>query len=240
MPICRSGARTAGLSLFLVTLLVTGGAGAAPVRLDQVPAPAPSLEAPAELLHAPAAAQVVPVVPVVPRAQPGPLAGQLEGSGFQTHVFEPASERTLSRSTRRPDAQGPPAGKTAPAPIVSAGDGADLDPDLKEAAKAARQWVEESVPWAQQRSKGQDDSSEPHSRQRDAIESEHAIAGELYPEGATDGRGPRMGTPLAEMNIGTEALKFIKEVLSHPMTWLVVALVVMGMVAVSMAKRRAK
>ncbi|MEN3349725.1 MAG: hypothetical protein V7632_3360 [Bradyrhizobium sp.] len=239
MPICRSGARTAGLSLFLVTLLVTGGAGAAPVRLDQVPAPAPSLEAPAELLQAPAAAQAVPVVP---RAQPGPLAAQVEGSGSQTHVFDPASERTLSRSTRRPDAQGPAAGKTAPAPIVSASDGADIDPDLKEAAKAARQWVEESVPWAQQRSKGQDDSSEAHSRQRDATESEaeRAIAGELYPGSATDGRGPRMGTPPAEMNIGTEAVKFIKEVLSHPMTWLVVALVVMGMVAVSMAKRRAK
>ena len=122
----------------------------------------------------------------------------------------------------------------------SSGEGSDLDPDLKEAAKAARQWVEESVPWAAgQKSKGGEDLSEQRAPQRHAADPEHPAPG-LYPGAGNDTRTQRAGTGAAEFTLIGEVLKFAKDVLGHPMTWLVIALIVIGSAGMSMARRRSK
>jgi hypothetical protein len=206
-------------------LLAAAGACAAPVSLDQAPPP-PKLELPSELTPSPARSPVPS--PQLP-ARPSPPAALPQAQAPQAQVFDPASERLPSLTPgRAPNAKPTP----LPAPVVQSHDGADVAPELREAAKAARQWVDESVPWAQQRGQG-DDPSQARSRQDDSADPEHAVPGAI-------GDKPRAGSASVEVYLLGEMLKFVKDVAGHPMTWLVVALIVIGTAGVSMAKRRAR
>jgi hypothetical protein len=224
-------------------VLVAANVCAAPVTLDQTPSP-PAAELPAELARNPA----LPGAPRVDgRASVRPLAALPEASGAQSHSFDARIERPINRSPGRADAARPQEngkqenGKPgqAPAGTGPAGEGSDLDPDLKEAAKAARQWIEESVPWARQKSSGVDDSPEQRPRQGDATDPERPAPG-VYPGTGGDTRAPRVGISPAELNFLSEILKFAKDVFGHPMVWLVIALIVIGSAWMSMAKRRSK
>lgn len=119
----------------------------------------------------------------------------------------------------------------------------DIDPDLKEAAKAAHQWVVESMPWARRLNFG----DAPYDL---ANESAEALARMLQPTWLATGsersnvgdtqesRASRGMAQAQRFNLVGEALKFARELLEHPMTWLVIALVAIGKLAVLLAGRR--
>jgi hypothetical protein len=193
---------------------------AAPVTLDQAPSPT-TAELRPELVR-----------------NSAPIgAPLLEASDASAQAFNARALRPTNPSSVRADA-GRPQDKSAQAPaeMALAGEGGDLDPDLKEAAKAARQWVEESVPWARQKSKGGDDRPEPRPRQGDATDRERAVPG-MYPNVAGDTRGPRVSAGTAEFNLLDELLKLAEDVIGHPLMWLAVALIVIGSAGMSIAKR---
>jgi hypothetical protein len=215
-------------------VLVAASGHAAPVTLDQAPSP-PAVELPAP---PPAPA---PAPPVEARARPRSLAALPEASGAQAHAFDARTERPIGLPPTRATTARPDGGKPAQAPPASgpSGEGTDFDPDLKEAAKAARQWVEESVPWARSTPKDADDSPEQRAPHRDATGPEQAAPGQ-YPGAAGNSRGPRVAAAPAEFNLVGEILRFAKDVLGHPLVWLVVALIVIGSAGMSMTKRRSK
>ena len=239
MSTSRSAWRTIGSFVSLPAMVLVAASGyAAPVSLDQAPPP-PVVELPAELTRDPAPA---PAPLVDTRARARSIAALPEASGAQAHTFDATTERPIRPSAERADAvRRQASGKPPQAPpaMGASGEGSDFDPDLKEAAKAARQWVEESVPWARQKSKGDDDLPEQRPHQSDATDPERAATG-LYPGTSNETRGPRVGAGTVEFNLFREMLKFARDVLWHPMVWLVIALIVIGSAGMSMAKRRSK
>jgi hypothetical protein len=247
MPTSRCGLRTAGSFLLLqAMLLVAASASAEPVSLDQMPPPPPTPELSAELMRAPIPTPALPMEPgTTNRVQSSArrmMALPAEASGVQSHVFDATSERG---TTGMPASRGAAAraqgnaGKSTPLPTGPQGEGGDLDPDLKEAAKSARQWVEESVPWAKQKTTASDDASESR-RRADATEPEQAPPGSVYTNGGSENRSVRPSSRSGEFNFVGELIKFLKDVLGQPIAWLVIALIVAGSAGVSMAKRRAK
>src|SRR5947207_7562490 len=121
--------RTFGQVLFVHALLFAGHAVAAPVRLEETmqPEPAESPVSPAPVPAKPATTRPIPVVATGPAANP--------------HAFDPASELRAT-PPRTPESRSL---SQAPEPANDSG----LSPELRRAAKAARQWVDDAVPWAQ-------------------------------------------------------------------------------------------
>ena len=259
MPKLHSPLRTLGSALLwqalLLALLQTLKASAAPVRLDDATLRPPGW--PADLGHAAALGAVpaladpasLPQLPELPEL-PGPAAARARPPN---QAAAPQPGRSASQSVDKAVGEAPGAARTpAGAPALqtavigaasrpSADD--DIDPDLKDAAKAAHQWIVESMPWARRLNFG----DAPYEL---ANESAEALARMLQPTWlATGSQGRNVGDAQESraergmdqahrFNLVGEALKFAKELLEHPMTWLVIALVAIGKLAVAMAGRR--
>lgn len=240
--------------VLLQASLQTLNASAAPVRLNDATLRPPGW--PGDLGHAAALGAVpvladppsLPELPELPES-PGLAAARARAP---SQIAAPAPDRSASRPVDKAqgeatDAARTPAGAPSPQPVLigaasgpSAGD--DIDPDLKEAAKAAHQWVVESMPWARRLNFG----DTPYELANEGAES---LARVLPPTWFTagsegpnvgDSRESRAGRDLDQahrFNLVGEALKFAKELLEHPMTWLVIALVILGKLAVWTAGR---
>ena len=245
----RSGSRILRSTLLLQGLLLAADASAAPVRLDEAALRPP--EWPGELGRA-----------AVGRAVPVP-AGAAPPTDLPRSAFPPvrrptpaiAPEANRTQSQPLDDAHGTtgnPARAQAdalrsqtdaipamPEPSVEG----DIDPDLKEAARAAHQWVREAVPWPRQLNVG----DAPYDLFKAGAEGlvkflAPAVSGtgpdEAYPGDPQEPRTFRGAAQPNRINLVGEVLKFVKEVLGHPMSWLVIALMAIGKVAVSIASRR--
>ncbi len=163
-----------------------------------------------------------------------------------TAVIE--APRQPSRERARAVAQPPPARSSS----AAAG-----DPwGLRDMAKAAVQWVKDAVPWLRS------DEDAPDAGQRVTLNTADWSASPL--EGGRAGRGARFASnqpPVAapgvdpltaagygdptqskvadpEQNLVRFAINVLREVLDHPMTWLVISLFVIGGIVVKKIDRR--
>ena len=235
-------------------VLLASFANAAPMRLDETPtAPA---QAPESRPEVPRSATVFERVNATPRAlngdssaarMAGPAgpAGQPNGpeakaaSAVQPSAEDTARATPMASERARAEAQRAQKGaKPRPGALVDEGD--DLDPDLKGAAKAARQLLRDAMPWTEPQEGGTNgrgpDVATPDGVGRGGLYA--GSASEQYAAGAAGAAGAaqRPGDP----NLVRDAIKRVREVLEHPMTWLVIALIAVGSAGVSIAKRRAK
>ena len=256
MPKLQPPLRTLGSALLrqalLQALLQTLTASAAPVRLDDANLRPPGW--PGDLGHAVALGAVPALADPASLAELPELLGPAAARARPPNqAAAPQPGRSASQPVDKAHCEAPGAARTpADAPVSqiavigaasrpSADD--DIDPDLKEAAKAAHQWIVESMPWARRLNFG----DAPYEL---ANESAEALARMLQPTWlATGSQGRNVGDAQESraergmdqahrFNLVGEALKFAKELLEHPMTWLVIALVAIGKLAVAMAGRR--
>lgn len=199
-----------------------------------------------------------PVAPAsAPHADPTPSPSALAAEIIkEAEAGAQASEQT--RSTPRANVQA--AIHPVPAnPSARPQAAADVDPwGLREVGKAAAHWIKETVPWLRS---DEDESSATKTGVPDAAD---WSASPL--DGSAPGRGSRAGSthltgavstgpsdptltvgytateartaPDPDQNIVRKAINAIREVLEHPMTWLVVSLFVIGAIAVKKMDRR--
>ncbi len=233
--------------LILQALLLAPIAGGAPVSLAEAPIPPPQPAVPAEIGRA-AANRGGPTPSDLsrPDAMAARKATPAASAGSQAADSVPADEAhdAAAKSIRPKAASSGPqtGGKSAAA--GAAVETADIDPDLKEAAKAAREWVREAVPWAQKSNASDaapDPSQEAGTGADGSLAPNGARAGSTGPNaaGTADQRTSRGAAQAVQVNFVGEIIKVVKDVLAHPMAWLVIGLIATGSVAVSMTKRRA-
>src|SRR5947207_3735366 len=211
--------RTFGQVLFVHALLFAGHAVAAPVRLEETmqPEPAESPVSPAPVPAKPATTRPIPVVATGPAANP--------------HAFDPASE-LRAKPPRAPESRSLSQG---PEP---ANDGDGLNPELKRAAKAARQWVDDAIPWAQSSTPADATAKSSAGEGADADSASFEDRASRYPGPAGDRPAARAGARADDFRIASEVSKFAAEVLRHPLTWLVIAVMALGRGLVSLSHRR--
>jgi hypothetical protein len=149
----------------------------------------------------------------------------------------------------------------APARKPTADDEPDDDWELRDMGKSAVQWVKDKMPWL--RSDGNagslgggigNGSVNPTEWSQSPLEGGKATRSEpagmpqtpdvsvATPQsGGTAWREPqRRDSVDVERNLVREAIKFIREVLEHPMTWLVISLFVVGGIVMTKVDRRPK
>lgn len=133
---------------------------------------------------------------------------------------------------------------------------------VREMGKAVVHWLKESVPWLRS------DADEGAADKQVVVNSadwstspleggkagQNAMAGTMQGPGIVDPVGPgpwssanngnKTGALASSMdpeqNLVRKAAKLVREVLEHPMTWLVVSLVIIGSIAIKKADRRPK
>jgi hypothetical protein len=178
----------------------------------------------------------------------------------QAHGDAAAGE--LAQPKRRPDAQP----TRQPSTSAATGSGA-LRPghgedDFRRAGKAALQWLKDSVPWLRKEPQGEEPGRVPEPAAAWAASpleggkaDPHALAGGVggmhlaegsgtgpLPAGAPVVHGGKAATQMLDpqVNIVREVIDTLRMVIGHPMTWLIVALFVIGSYAMSKFDRRPK
>jgi hypothetical protein len=125
--------------------------------------------------------------------------------------------------------------------------------EVKDFGKSALAWLKEAVPWMQSGEQDPDAAAEGSSLwdSRPPGAARLAVAGGMPGRaqpgdgltGGADRDGGVSGDPLPqsyERNVVREAVAFVKKVFTHPMTWLVVTIFVIGGIAMSLGDRRPK
>lgn len=246
----RSRSRTLGSFLLLQALFLALGAFGGPVLPDET-IPAPLLpELPTELGRvAPAGAStlqsgaassdgIAHPVTTSARRQNSDVAAGAEFTPPQPpgQVHQTTSDPTRARAA----APRPQTGASSVAPGRSIDD--DLDPELKEAAKAALQWVQEAR-----------ERFEP--ARADQVFEATARSASAPVGGAAGSPGDMRSTPMpreyqatpppghpigpstgAELDPIRAAIKLVKDIVGHPLTWLLLVLVALGSVGVAFLK----
>lgn len=240
----------------LLLLALQGGAWAGPVPVAE-----------AEAASAAATLHSLPALGEGLAAQPAASAASATaGSELAAQMIKEAEAGAATAETptqvRRDDARtkGQPASASAHAGQVSAQKPAkkvDADPSgLRDMGKAALQWVKDSLPWLTDNESAHDGNPQvPH-----AVDwSAPALAGgaaregrlgagqlphaapssDLTPSMGFDGSDKRWATG-SDQNLVRAVIEALREVLAHPMTWLVAALFVVGGIVVKRIDRRPK
>lgn len=215
------------------------------VPLIQPPANAASASAPAQ---APVGANAALAAELLREAGIGTAASAADANAppSQRLVRTPAAPAHSASGIKNPD---------------SAGRGVSDDPEpleeLRDFGKAAVHWLKDAIPWLKSESA---DSFKPIGT--GPLEWSGAPAGVTAPsragqaplasgtetqtgamEQASVGRydeHSRKEAIQAERNVIREAVQMLRNVLQHPMTWLVVSLFIVGGIAMSVADRRPK
>lgn len=247
----RWRSRTLGSFLHLQALFLALSAVGAPVLPDEtLPAPALSELSTDFGRVAPAGASTLqngaPPSNSIPRlaATPGgrqnsDVAATAESAASQPPGQAPAA--TLGPARAKAAAPRPQTDANSVASGLSIDDG--LDPELKEAAKTALQWIQEAKERIQPTGASQG---------FEAADGSAPTGGAVEPSGnivSTPGRreyqptfqqGNPIGPPTgAELDLIREAIKLVKEVAWHPLTWLLMALVALGSAAAGVMQHRA-
>jgi hypothetical protein len=230
-----------------------GHAAADPVKSDDARSGLGGGEAsPTATLNLPAAVQVEPM----------PSAGDAKAvlpGGLQASSSPSAQALDIMREVRSGAA---PAGEPQRAAKASARQPAMADPkeaanelDLRESAKAVLLWLKEAMPWT--RKQADDDTARHVQDWRESVRedaqpqrnpaaataqgADGPVAAQVRPgAGLGYDSNPRLQTYGAEQNVMREIVDIARIVLDHPMTWLVVALFVVGALVVSKFDRRPK
>lgn len=207
----------------------------------------------------PAAEADAKATPSLPSLAPEPAASASTGSALAVEIItEAGAGATAAEAPRTPRRDAPHTPPQTPAQLARNQAPADDDPwGVRETAKAAVHWVKDAVPWLRS-----DDDARDAGR---AVAPDQADWSASPLEGGAQ-RGARPGTahlptanaattdPLttvgygdatprpkyasAEPNIVRVVIETIREVLEHPMTWLVLALLVIGGIVVKKIDRR--
>lgn len=162
-----------------------------------------------------------------------------------------------ARQTRQMGKQ-PPSPRTGGQP-TSKDFEADAEPlgELRDLGKAAMHWIKDSIPWL--RSDGSDSPVQPTSGQIEWSGSPAGVGPAVRQ--AVPGTAPAMDSPAgpnaspspgpyddrarkeaiqSERDVIRDFIRYLREILQHPMTWLVIALFMIGGIAMSIADRRPK
>ncbi len=201
-------------------LILAGSCWAGPVQegqtldgLDQAPTLglAASAAAPAALANA------------EPAASASALAAEIiKEAGAGSHLAKPPQEAKASAPGRL----------AASAAGKRPGVGSDEDDlNLREVGKAAIQWAKSSLPLLD----GDADKTEADHR---AVEAGSTDDAPTVVIDVSDAKSAPRGRTDAEENIVRVAVHFIREVVAHPMTWLVVSLVIIGGIVAKKIDRR--
>ena len=157
-----------------------------------------------------------------PPAAPEPAAAQTPQAVSPATGRALATGPQLARPQRKEEAT-PAKRSTAVLPDDAGG----LDPDLKRAAKAARDWVHDAVPWSDD-AKASDQGRKPAPTDGAALEN---------PQGGPHPAGSRAVAALAERDFFVEVILFIRDLPSQPIAWVILALFGLGSLAVSFLGR---
>lgn len=243
------------IALIALSLLFAD-AGAAPP-----PAPTPAVDA-AWDASGPAAATAARSLPPAPAAAGEPLLPARPGAGndadaaaLANEILQDLEAEVAGAATGTAGSARPATAQTRPrSPRAASTAEAGIDPELREFGKAAWQWVKDRADWLRG-----DEAPEPSPPSTSRIEwadagpggigaagfggpvsggSAHAGNPAVFgPPPAPAGRGSAFGP---EGNPIQQVIDALREILEHPMTWLVIALVGIGAVAVKKLDRRPK
>jgi hypothetical protein len=246
------------LSLLMLSLRAVAGpvagdeAASAPIGVEAVPSGTPG---------------VVPLPLDGPSAPAADLAAGRQSSGDaapagsalalellkEAEAGAPANEAVRTARPAAQTASTPASGPKSRGPA----DGSEADRGLREMGKAALHWLQESLPWLR---KDLEDDDRRHDVSPDAVGwSESPLergkaagdpAGAMVPAGgavlpqagpAAVGYGSTGGnTSEPQRNIISGFFRVVRMVLEHPMTWLIVSLLVVGGIAFRKLDRRPK
>ncbi len=191
-------------------------------------------------------------LPSARRASPNTAAGPAPNPGMPVDDARDAGAR---RTLPKPDPQRVSASvKPVTSGPLHANEGdIEIDPELTEAAKTALRWAHDAKQWAQPAPPGADGGAYPDTESAAAMASEIARAaadarrgmapnpglGEVDP---TDPERTRSyGRPgAADVNFVQEGLKLIRDIAEHPVTWLLMPVLVFGMAVVWVVQYRAQ
>lgn len=257
-------------ALWALTLfLLVGSATAGPVSADdlqgrsdesgalQLTLPAPSTDALGEGLAASAAAKAASASASDPGASSSALAAEIiKEAGATESIAEP------TRKAQRANGQAASTAAPASASPRNQAPAADAEQSLRAMGKAAVDWLKQSVPWL--RDDADDGGADKHASLGDATDwstsalgggqsGQNAMPGTMQVPTATgqlpsgpgynEGIGNATAQAMVEdpnQNLIRIIAKYVREVLEHPMTWLVLSLVVVGAIAMKKADRRPK
>ena len=214
-----------------------------------VPATEADTAAAASTLTAPmprGLSDVAPVDAVASGPSGSVLAAEIIKEAGAGAAEDPRSaQRTPSRA---------PAAQAAATTVVSKRAGADDDPwGLRDTGKAALRWIKDAVPWLRRDDDAADGELRARLNDSDASSilsigragRETSLATPPPPHTIEDplstvgyGESARPKALAAEENLVRTVINILREVLEHPMTWLVVALFAIGGVAVKKFDRR--
>ena len=242
----RSRSRTLRLVLLLPGLLLASVAVGAPVLLDETMPPSSlSPESTTEFGRtAPAPVSPLPRAATtqaeVPRSETPPAR---QSNPASTAASD--SARSQRHDAAHDAAVGNRAKVAGPARVIDGERGIEIDPDLKEVAKTALQWAREAKHWVDPASSGADTGifQQPEPTDGSAFEKGDGRAGptRITPSNPGPGTDPPYARSTAtELDLIREAIKFIREVAWHPVTWLLMPLVVLGSAAVWVVQHRAQ
>lgn len=234
----------------LVLALGAAASFAAPVTQDEAASPTTALPAiDAGSGSDPAASSAAALAAkILEEAQAGASAEEEAASKPRKHAAHPAASAPAAAASAA-------SGAAASAPATRTAARKPEESPLREAAKAAVEWVKDAVPWL--RSEGDDDNQP--STPRQAVDWDGSV------EGGARGPGGLAGSNLAGAGIGgggaagvilpppkpesseevqrqllRDAIEMFTALISHPMTWLVIALFVIGGYAMGKIDRRPK
>jgi hypothetical protein len=191
---------------------------------------------------------------------PPATSGQLAAEILQEAGIGAAASAADTAPPLRGQSQQPaPPGSTRAGSPARAASGVPEDNaatrEVRNFGKSALAWLKEAVPWLQSDEEERNAAAEgsadwdggPVGAGGTAVAgvmTGRALAGDSLTGGAGgDGDGGASGDPLPqgyEPTLVREAVAFVKKVFTHPMTWLVVTIFVIGGIAMSLADRRPK
>lgn len=185
------------------------------------------------------------------RANPG------SASAAQTLRKQDLEERPDTTPLRARANAAPPlspaaAKPAASAPLPGADDGLEIDPDLNQAAKTALEWAHNARQWVQPANMGVDDgafkgTASPDERRSgtgdgSAMGSDRNAPlspgrGSDYPPASDEAQLPNRSFN-GDPNLIREGFKLIREIAGHPVTWLLIPVLVFGAAAWSVLQHR--
>lgn len=201
-----------------------------------------------------AEADAAPTAAALPSLLPDAAASAATGSALAVEIIKEADAgATTAEAPRNPARDGARAAAAPATPTPSPRNQASPDDDpwgLRDMGKTAVQWVKDAVPWLRsdedERDAGRtvslDEADWAGGSGRGAKPGNvhlHATANAAGPESTVvygDAARPKPAEP--GENVVRMVLDVIREVLEHPMTWLVVALFAIGGIVVKKIDRR--
>ena len=190
-----------------------------------------------------------PGVPPVKRPTPTAAASAQPTQGPPVdEAHDPTAAAAVARTRANSAALRSAASAKAAASEPVAGNdahiGIDIDPELKQAVKTTLQWAHDAKQWVEPGHSGAADGGDKASESAAVLAARVAAAaadsrGAEYPPPNQQARlyGPSAGDEFDPVRAG---LKLLMDIADHPVTWLLIPLLVFGLAAASLLQHRAQ